>query len=71
MRKAMNKPVTPEELQYDNYGPLYAALQRSGLVLLAALGLAVLAGVFLARRMVGPIQALQTGAALAHLQSFN
>jgi serine phosphatase RsbU (regulator of sigma subunit) len=47
----------------EAYGPLYAALQRSGLVLLAALGLAVLAGVFLARRMVGPIQALRAGAA--------
>jgi serine phosphatase RsbU (regulator of sigma subunit) len=47
----------------EAYGPLYAALQRSGLVLLAALGLAVLAGMFLARRMVGPIQALRAGAA--------
>jgi sigma-B regulation protein RsbU (phosphoserine phosphatase) len=47
----------------EAYGPLYAALQRSGLVLLAALGLAVLAGMFLARRMVGPIQVLRAGAA--------
>src|SRR5215475_2224232 len=47
----------------EAYGPLYAALQRSGLVLLAALGVAVLAGMFLARRMVGPIQALRAGAA--------
>jgi serine phosphatase RsbU (regulator of sigma subunit) len=47
----------------EAYGPLYAALQRSALVLLAALGLAVLAGMFLARRMVGPIQALRAGAA--------
>src|SRR5712691_1904123 len=44
-------------------GPLYAALQRLAFVLLAALGLAVLAGMFLARRMVGPIQALRAGAA--------
>ena len=34
-----------------------------GLVLLAALGVAVLAGMFLAKRMVGPIQALRAGAA--------
>ena len=47
----------------EAYGPLYAALQRSGLVLLAALGVAVLAGMFLAKRMVGPIQALRVGAA--------
>ena len=46
----------------EAYAPLYAAIQRSGLQLLAALALAVLAGVFLARRMVGPIQALGAGA---------
>src|SRR5262249_39629653 len=45
------------------YAPLYAALQRLAFVLLGALGFAVLAGMFLAGRMVGPIQALQTGAA--------
>src|SRR6476659_10012022 len=43
--------------------PLYAALKRLAFVLLGALGFAVLAGMFLAGRMVGPIQALQTGAA--------
>ena len=43
--------------------PLYSALQRLALILLAALIFAVLAGVFLARRMVGPIRALQVGAA--------
>src|SRR5207253_7521641 len=47
----------------EAYAPLYAALQRLALVLLAALGFAALAGVFLARRMVGPIQALRAGAA--------
>src|SRR5690348_5320570 len=47
----------------EAYAPLYAALQRLGFVLLAALGFAVLAGMFLAGRMVGPIQALQAGAA--------
>jgi signal transduction histidine kinase/ActR/RegA family two-component response regulator len=47
----------------EAYGPLYAAVQRLALVLLAALIFAVLAGMVLARRMVGPIQALRTGAA--------
>jgi signal transduction histidine kinase/CheY-like chemotaxis protein len=46
----------------EGYAPLYAALQRLALVLLAALGFAVLAGMFLAGRMVGPIQALRAGA---------
>jgi signal transduction histidine kinase/CheY-like chemotaxis protein len=47
----------------EAYAPLYAALQRLGYVLLAALVFAVLAGMFLAGRMVGPIQALRAGAA--------
>jgi signal transduction histidine kinase len=47
----------------EAYAPLYASVQRVGLMLLAALGLAFLAGMFLARRMVVPIQALRTGAA--------
>src|SRR5438128_4370106 len=47
----------------EAYAPLYAALQRLGFVLLAALLFAVLAGMFLAGRMVGPIQALRIGAA--------
>jgi two-component system, NtrC family, sensor kinase len=52
------------ELPADEaYAPLYAALQRLAFVLLVALGFAVLAGMFLAGRMVGPIQALRAGAA--------
>jgi signal transduction histidine kinase/DNA-binding response OmpR family regulator len=47
----------------EAYAPLYAALQRLGYVLLVALCIAVLAGMFLAGRMVGPIQALRAGAA--------
>jgi signal transduction histidine kinase len=46
----------------EAYASLYLALQRLGIVLLAALIFAVLAGIFLARRMVGPIQALRAGA---------
>jgi signal transduction histidine kinase len=52
------------ELPVDEaYAPLYASIQRSGLVLFAALGLAFLAGMLLARRMVVPIHALRSGAA--------
>jgi signal transduction histidine kinase/HAMP domain-containing protein len=46
----------------EAYASLYAALQRLAIVLLAASIFAVLAGIFLARRMVGPIQALRAGA---------
>ncbi len=46
----------------EAYAPLYQALQRLAVVLLGALVFAVLAGMFLARRMVGPIQALRAGA---------
>jgi signal transduction histidine kinase len=46
----------------EAYASLYAALQRLAIVLTAASMFAVLAGVFLARRMVGPIQALRAGA---------
>ena len=47
----------------EAYQPLFASMQRSLLVLFAALCLAALAGIFLARRMVVPIQALRAGAA--------
>src|SRR6185437_11006581 len=48
--------------QQEAYASLYAALQRLAIVLLAASIFAVLAGIFIARRMVGPIQALRAGA---------
>src|SRR6202171_387257 len=46
----------------EAYASLYAALQRLAIVLAGASIFAVLAGIFLARRMVGPIQALRAGA---------
>jgi signal transduction histidine kinase len=46
----------------EAYASLYEALKRLAVVLLAASIFAVLAGIFLARRMVGPIQALRFGA---------
>lgn len=48
---------------HEAYAPLYAALQRTGILLLIGLIGAFLAGLFLARRMVVPIKALQEGAA--------
>jgi len=47
----------------EAYAPLYQTLARSGALLLAGLALAFLAGLFLARRMVVPIQAIRAGAA--------
>jgi signal transduction histidine kinase len=47
----------------EAYARLYATMERTGLVLLAALALAVIAGMVLARQMLVPIKALQTGAA--------
>jgi signal transduction histidine kinase len=47
----------------EAYAPLYATIQRSGVLLMAALSFAFIAGLVLARRMVGPIQALRAGAA--------
>jgi GAF domain-containing protein/signal transduction histidine kinase len=46
----------------EAYASLYRALQRLAIVLLGASILAVLAGIFLARRMIVPIQALRAGA---------
>jgi GAF domain-containing protein/sensor histidine kinase YesM len=47
----------------EAYGPLYASIQRSAILLLGGLILAFLAGLLLARRMVVPIERLRTGAA--------
>lgn len=52
------------ELPLDEaYAPLYASIRRTGIVMLLGLLGAGLAALFLARRMVVPIQALQAGAA--------
>src|SRR5271166_6048854 len=63
-------PVTPlgwlvfVEIPIEEaYAPLYASIKRTGLVLFGALALAFVAGMFLAGRMVVPIQALRAGAA--------
>ncbi len=46
----------------EAYAPLFELIRRSGLLLLLGLALAILSGMFLARRMVVPIQALRAGA---------
>ena len=52
------------ELPADEaYAPLYAAIERSAALFLAGLALAFFSGLFLARRMVVPIQAIRSGAA--------
>jgi signal transduction histidine kinase len=47
----------------EAYAPLVSTIERSGILLMAALGFAFLAGLVLARRMVGPIRTLREGAA--------
>jgi HAMP domain-containing protein len=47
----------------EAYAPLISSMQRTGVVLFGALALAVVAGMFLAGRMVVPIRALRAGAA--------
>jgi signal transduction histidine kinase len=52
------------ELPIDEaYAPLRTTIARTGLLLLAALGLALLGGMFLVRKMVVPIETLRAGAA--------
>jgi HAMP domain-containing protein len=47
----------------EAYASLYGEITRSVLLLLAAIGLTLLAGTWLARRMVAPIKVLHSGAA--------
>jgi signal transduction histidine kinase/ActR/RegA family two-component response regulator len=55
--------VFVEQPLSEAYAPIYAFMARMGLLLLLGLILSVLAGLLLARHMVTPIKALQTGAA--------
>jgi signal transduction histidine kinase len=55
--------VFVEQPLAEAFAPLYASLYRTVLLLAIGIGISVLASVFLARRMVTPIQALQAGAA--------
>jgi signal transduction histidine kinase len=46
----------------EAYAPLYASIQRTGVLMLGALVLAAFAGLFLARKMIVPIRTLRAGA---------
>jgi GAF domain-containing protein/HAMP domain-containing protein len=54
--------VFVESPRAEAFAPLYATLQRMGLVLVAALLLSIAASFFLARTLVRPLRALQAGA---------
>jgi signal transduction histidine kinase len=63
-------PITPlgwlvfvEQPQREAFEPLYASIYRTAGLVAMGLVLSLLASLFLARRMVTPIQALQSGAA--------
>ncbi|TME24904.1 MAG: HAMP domain-containing protein, partial [Chloroflexi bacterium] len=65
-REAIDPPgwsVFVEQPLEEAFAPLYASLLRTILLVLAGLVLSVLASLFLAHRMVRPIEALQHGAA--------
>ena len=55
--------VFVEQPLAEAFGPLYSSLQRTGLLLLAGLILAVAVSLFLARHMITPIREIQAGAA--------
>lgn len=54
--------VFVEQPRLEALAPLYASLSRTAVVILIALGLALLASLILARGMVAPIRKLQAGA---------
>ncbi|HWT80560.1 MAG TPA: cache domain-containing protein, partial [Candidatus Methylomirabilis sp.] len=65
-----HSPITPlgwsvfvEQPLAEAFAPLYSSIIRTALLLLVGLGMSVLASLVLARKMVKPIRALQTGAA--------
>jgi signal transduction histidine kinase/CheY-like chemotaxis protein len=67
---AAHAPIDPlqwlvfvEQPLAEAFAPLQASILRGAIVLVLGLGLAVLASVVLARRMVAPIRVLQAGAA--------
>ena len=68
-RRDADKPATAagwkvfvEEPVAEVLTPLYDAILRTGILILAGAGISLLVSVFLARRMVEPVRALQRGA---------
>jgi GAF domain-containing protein/sensor histidine kinase YesM len=60
---ALNWHVFVEQPLDEALTPLIRSATRTGILLLVGLAIALLAGLYFVRRMVGPIQALQAGAA--------
>jgi signal transduction histidine kinase len=60
---ALGWSVLAEQPLTEAFEPVRASLVRAGLLVVAGVGLSVLASLVLARRMVRPIQTLQQGAA--------
>jgi signal transduction histidine kinase len=60
---ALGWHVFVEQPLAEAFAPLYAAAIRTGLLLVAGIALAVVAGLALARKMTAPIRALREGAA--------
>lgn len=58
----LNWTVFVEQPRAEAIAPLMESIERSGLILLVALAVAVTAGVFAARRLVAPIGELRRGA---------
>jgi signal transduction histidine kinase len=54
--------VLVERLASEAYAPLYASMLRTAVLLLLGLGMAMLASVFIGRRVVRPIEVLRQGA---------
>ncbi len=55
--------VFVEQPLAEAFAPLYSSMIRTGILLLAGLGVSVMVSLLLARKMVNPIRALQAGAA--------
>ncbi len=61
--RALRWTVFVETPRTEAFAPLYATLQRTSLLLVAALLISIAASFFLARALVRPLRALQEGAA--------
>ena len=59
---ALGWHVFVEQPLAEAFAPVYASALRAGTLLVAGVGLAVLGGLALARRMAAPVRALQVGA---------
>jgi class 3 adenylate cyclase len=68
---AVDWTVVVEQPLAEAFGPIYASLWRTGVLLLAGAALAGAIGFWLARRMVGPIRLLERGTEQIGAGNFN